>query len=488
MLHKALVFTSCLLAAQAAAVPVFERQANEACTPVTKTVTVTARAEPSATDSLPEDIPGRGGIRIPDTGSSSSSSRSGPTSTKDTTARPTNDIPNQGSGDGYSNGVYFANWGIYNKDKPFLPSMLPGDKINRVLYSFMGINSDGSLNMTDEFADTQKVFDTSSSSSPNDARGCVGQMFEMKKKHRQMKVLLSIGGWTYSLNGQFKAVMSDSGRKNFAKSAVEFVANWGMDGVDIDWEYPSTPEEGSAFTSLLKEVRTALDAYSKKSANGYKFLLTAAVPADPVKIARLDLKGMEPLLDAWNVMSYDYAGSWDKTSGHQANLNPSGDKAVTPFDTEAAIKAYTDAGIKKKNIQLGLPLYGRSFQGTEGPGKPYTDVGPGGIEKGVWLYRDLPLQGAKETWDDKLGASWSYDAGKKELISYDTPEAAKKKADYLMKKGLGGAFFWDAAGDKTGSDSLVGILHSSMGKIEAGQNLLSYPESKFNNIKGGASA
>ncbi|KAI1763714.1 glycoside hydrolase family 18 protein [Hypoxylon sp. FL1150] len=385
----------------------------------------------------------------------------------------------------FQNTVYFTNWGIYGRN--YQPAQLPASQISLVLYSFLNLQADGTVVASDSYADLQKHYDGDSwNDVGTNAYGCVKQLYLLKKANRQLKTSLSIGGWTYSTN--FAAAAStDATRSTFAQTAVTLMKDWGFDGIDIDWEYPADDTEAGNMVLLLKAIRAELDSYSSQYAGGYHFLLTAAVPAGPTNYNKLHLSDMATLLDSFNLMAYDYAGSWDTTSGHQANLYPSTENPVsTPFSTDVAVSAYIAAGVPASKIVMGIPLYGRSFEATSGLGQTYTGVGAGSWEAGVWDYKVLPKSGATEIYDDAAGASYSYDSSAQELISYDNVAMVQRKITYLQGKGLGGSMFWEASGDRNDTGSLIAASYNAQGgasSLDSTQNCLSYPDSAYDNIK-----
>jgi chitinase len=237
---------------------------------------------------------------------------------------------------------------------------------------------------------------------------------------------------------------------------------------------------------LLQAVRSALDTYAAQYASGYHFLLTIATPAGPDNYSKLQLNTMGGIVDFMNLMAYDYDGSWSTTAGHQANLynNPSL-PVSTPFNTDQAVKYYISQGVPAAKIVLGMPIYGRAFESTNGLGQAYSGIGGGSWENGVWDYKVLPKAGATEYFDAVAYASYSYDPVTKELITYDNVAMVQRKVSYLQSQGMGGSMFWEISADRTDSGSLVGASYTSLGSLASSQNLLSYPQSQYANIVAG---
>ncbi|KAH7134489.1 chitinase [Dactylonectria estremocensis] len=385
---------------------------------------------------------------------------------------------------GYTNSVYFVNWGIYGRN--YQPQDLPASQISHVLYSFLNVQADGTVYTGDSYADLEKHYPGDSWNDPGtNAYGCVKQLYLLKKTNRKLKVMLSIGGWTWS--GNFPAVASSAAtRSTFAKSSVTLMKDWGFDGIDVDWEYPANDTEASNMVLLLQAIRDEMDSYAAQYASGYHFQLSIAAPAGPENYKKLHLSALGALVDHVNLMAYDYAGSWSAYSGHNANLyadtsNPNS----TPFNTNDAINAYIIGGVPPQKLILGMPIYGRSFESTAGIGKSFSGVGPGSWENGVWDYKALPKNGATVSYASTARAYYSYDSSTQELISFDTPDMVIKKVSYLQGLGLGGSMFWEASADKTGSDSLIGTSYKSLGVSDAVDNCLSYPNSRYTNIAAG---
>ena len=142
-----------------------------------------------------------------------------------------------------------------------------------------------------------------------------------------------------------------------------------------------------------------------------------------------------------------------------------------------------------------MPLYGRCFANTDGPGHSFQgNGGEGSWEAGVWDFKALPKPGAEVEVkvDERIGASWSYDATRREMISYDNVAVAKLKAEWLTAKGLGGARWWESSGDRKVAEggsliaATVGYLGGE-GQRERSLNRLKYPDSKYDNLRNGFS-
>jgi chitinase len=79
-----------------------------------------------------------------------------------------------------------------------------------------------------------------------------------------------------------------------------------------------------------------------------------------------------------------------------------------------------------------VPVYGRSFLNTEGPGTPFSGLSQGSWESGVYDYRAFTLPGPYVLRDERVLASWTYDYGHKEMISFDEV-VGRSKGEYIYR-------------------------------------------------------
>jgi chitinase len=124
----------------------------------------------------------------------------------------------------------------------------------------------------------------------------------------------------------------------------------------------------------------------KKKSDKTPYQLSVAVSAGPEGYKNLVVPEMDKAIDYWNLMAYDYAGSWGNFTDHQANLyGPS----LSGYSTEQAIQWFTKAGAAASKITMGIPLYGRAFEETTGIGAKFNGIGPGTTSPGIYAYSAL---------------------------------------------------------------------------------------------------
>ncbi|KAI8969124.1 chitinase [Mycotypha africana] len=384
---------------------------------------------------------------------------------------------------------YFANWKIYERKYNVTDLALQAEKLTHILYAFAKIEENGQVVLSDAWADVEQPLPADLAINGVDdvadqgenVHGNFKQLYLLKQKYRHLKISLSVGGASWSTN--FAAIAADPAkRQTFVQSAVKLVADVGLDGLDIDWEFPNDDNEAASYVQLLAEARAALDAYQQQcqQVDQPRFLLSVAVPCGPDNYRKLRLSEMQQYVDIFYLMAYDYAGSWDNVCGHQAACYN------CPLNTNQAVNDYLAAGVPSQKLVVGLPMYGRGFSNTDGPQCAYQGVPQGTWEAGLFDYNCLPKPGATEYTDMEKLASWSYDPNLREFITYDTPEVISAKCNYIKQNNLGGAMFWELSADRHPEDprNLVNAVYNVLGdQTDTVSNHLQYPYSRYENVR-----
>jgi chitinase len=384
--------------------------------------------------------------------------------------------------------AYYTSWSVYGRD--YHVPEIPAGRITHINYAFANIDGDaGGIMLGDPYADIDRWY-PGDSWEPGSLRGSFHQLQLLKAAHPHLKTLISVGGWTWSTHFSDVALTAES-RGQFASSCVDFIGQYGFDGVDLDWEYPvggglpsntTRPEDRGNYTLLLAELRAQLDAAGD-------YLLTIAAPASPAIMEHYELELIHPLLDWINVMSYDLHGPWgdpdaDPVTHFNAALHADPDDPLAEpfrsrFNLAATLEAYLDAGVPPEKLHAGLAFYGRGYGGVpsqnDGLYAPYTGpAGAGTWEGGVFDYWDLAanyvgLGGYERHWQDMALVPWLYNPVTQIMISYDDSLSIGEKGAWIREAGLGGAMAWELSGDR--NEVLLQALQAALADSGAGIEL-----------------
>ncbi|MCJ1242969.1 hypothetical protein MMC30_000165 [Trapelia coarctata] len=345
----------------------------------------------------------------------------------------------------YANCVYYPNWKVYSQRPPSSMSLA------YISHIFYAPTADGTISLSDEVADTEIEVDG--------AQGCIQALTQLKRQYPSLKIVLSIGGGGTG-SAHFPRIASDNTlRTIFARSARTLVDMYDFDGIDIDWEHPSTLAEGASYLSLLSTTRQHLPSPN--------YILTSALPAASWALRHINLPAAALHLTFFNLMAYDFYGPWSPTSGHHAQLySPPTFPASPSVSTAISYILALTPPIPPSKILLGIPCFGRAFPGAAGPNELFlepTQIGGSTVDDRVFEYCELPLTGTTEHVDESVVGAWCLDTGAGNgWISYENAATLRTKAAFVRGYGLGGLFYWAGTGDVRGSRSLVEVGYESL--------------------------
>jgi len=409
---------------------------------------------------------------------------------------------------------YFVQWGIYGRQY-FVKNLETTGAVNKLTHINYAFTNIDPVNLTclngvvhgvspnpqdpdqgtgggDAEADYGRAFSAGESvdgvgdSGFQTLQGNFNQLKKLKARHPNLKVLMSIGGWTYSKFFSDAAATTAS-RQKLVSSCIDMYIKDNLpaynghggpgsaagvfDGIDLDWEWPGElghpgnhfgPQDKANNTALIAEFRRQLDALS--ATTGKRYLLTAFTPADQVKIDKgWDLSQVFRYLDFANVQGYDFHGagsdnSWEPgRTGHQANLNvDTNDPYPFHFSSAGAIQIYLDAGVSSRKLTIGLPFYGRGWQGVTAGGvngewQTANGAAPGQFaeEAGTRGYSNLVAMVPSCTvfHDTQAVATFCYTGPGGQWWTFDDAWSLGQKTAWVKSRNLLGVMIWEMSGD-----------------------------------------
>ncbi|KAI0905820.1 glycosyl hydrolases family 18-domain-containing protein [Ustulina deusta] len=306
-------------------------------------------------------------------------------------------------------------------------------------------------------------------------RELFSQFAGLKTQNPDLKIIVSLGGWTFNDNDTITQPVfgdiagSSANRAKFIDNLLDFMQNYGFDGIDFDWEYPGAgdrgghDDDGVKYTQLLNDLR-----------DKFKGVISFTAPTSYWYLRHFDLLAMSKPVDWINVMAYDLHGTWD-------NSDPIGNHVLAHTnltEIKLALDLYWRNSIPPGKLNLGLGFYGRSFQLTDPscyvPGclfKGGASPGPCTQNSGTLSYReimDVIADNQLTPYYDKTNQVKYVTWGSDQWVSYDDQDTFQAKIKFANGQGLGGLLVWSLDQDTAQLDALAGVIYpKTLGSLGA---------------------
>ena len=403
---------------------------------------------------------------------------------------------------GLRNVMYYGDWSIWGGQGNFYPKDIPADKLTHLNFAFMDFNASGELIYCDKDAATGHPLGNAGVTYGDVNGGILNAFQVLRAENPNLKIGVSLGGWSKS--GDFSTIAANaSTRAKFVENVMKFIKYTNMDFVDLDWEYPgeyresdkadntndegtpnASPQDKDNYILLLQDLKNALNKQGKELGKTYE--LSVALPAGVSKIeAGIDVDKLFDIVDFANIMTYDMAGAWSTTSGHQTALyaNPNAPEEYKGLSVNECVNYYISQGAERQKIVIGAAYYTRGWEQVSDKGVDPNNPGlfgeaavvnknadltptPGALNEaplkngeggragGVWGYNALDklkakYTGLKEYWDDSAKAPYLYNPETGAFFTYDNVRSIQEKAKYVKENNLGGMIAWMASQDAT---------------------------------------
>ena len=356
----------------------------------------------------------------------------------------------------------------YVPERDYHPENLPLDKLTHIIFSFTKV-IDGEMKFRNEEAGNK-----------------LKRLVAQKANHPDLKVMVACGGW--GADGFSDMALTPESRAKFAKSAVDFIEKYQLDGMDMDWEYPGLPgpgikfreEDTQNFTLIMKELRERLNTLDRPQT------LTFASAGWKRYYNYVETTEVMKYVDFMNIMTYDQVGAKNPYTAHHTALGLITEEDMKPYpyydfiesrreemekrgrkweprSAEVMVQFCKELGVDPKQLVIGAAFYGRAWKGVH-PKENGLYQKNGGAHIGWAAYHLIRdsfenKNGYQRHWDPIAKAPFLYNPTDSIFISYDDTLSVKLKTQFAIDQNLGGIMFWELGNDTKRENSLMDAIY-----------------------------
>ncbi|MFV2194741.1 glycoside hydrolase family 18 protein [Nocardiopsis sp. LOL_012] len=383
--------------------------------------------------------------------------------------------------------AYFADWNVAGRGFTVADLERSGapEHLTRLIWAFGDVGEDGLCRVPahDPYQAWElyqrrytagESVDGEADTYGQELAGSLNQLRKLRERYPDLDVSLSLGGWNLSAHFSTAARTPES-RRAFVDSCLDLWirgdlpvvggepqggdgAGAGLfDGIDIDWEWPGGqgrpgntvhPDDPGNFTLLVAEFRRRFDALEEET--GRRYTLSVSLPGGTDTGAAYEGRVFD-LVDFATVQGYDFSGPWSERTAHHSNLYAPA-YAPDSASVDRAVRHYLDLGAPPGKLVVGVPAFGRGWQGVDGGGDGRDQVASGPADDAydgpTMAFSDLEDLAGERFLDEDAGAAWVYDGDR--WWTYDTPEVLALKGAYVRRNDLGGLMVWNLDMDPDG--------------------------------------
>lgn len=273
------------------------------------------------------------------------------------------------------------------------------------------------------------------------------QMQRVRDMNPALKIVLSIGGWTA---GGFSLMSrTEEGRKAFGQSVLKALNEYGLDGVDIDWEYPCSGEAGIDYDPSDRENFTFLMEEMRKAAGPGRIVSIAAGGGDYF-VRDTEMEKVAAICDYVQIMTYDL-NCFTHTTRHHTSLYAMA-ASYPQGNADYCARIFEKGGVPREKMVLGAAFYSRKWTGVSAENNGLLQnaesIGGYGPRYSEITEKYLNKNGFIRYWDDVAKAPWLFDGST--FITYEDEQSIAQKCAYVKEKGLLGLMYWEHSCDPSG--------------------------------------